>query len=76
MKIGDRVYITEEVKLFGHIFEAGHQFTIISSSERGWDLQDDDGNKMCETRFMNGQIKSISESREYKINIILDDKKI
>ncbi len=73
MKIGDRVYITEEVKLFGHIFEPGHQFTIISSSERGWDLQDDEGRQLCETRFMNGEIKSISESRDYKIDIIIND---
>lgn len=73
MKIGDRVYIDQDVELHDRIFKSGHQFTIVGEDYlRGFDLKDDDGNMLCETRFV--KLKDISESRDHKINIILNGK--
>jgi len=71
MKVGDRVYINRELEMFGRIYTKGHQFIITGSSYRGWDLIDDDGNKVTETLFISDSIKSLSEERNIKINEIL-----
>lgn len=73
MNIGERVYITEEVGIFGKIYQAGHQFTITGSSYRGLDLEDDNGNKIAETLLINNIIRPISELRDKKIDIITKD---
>lgn len=70
MKIGDRVVLKEKVEMSYITYYPGHEFTIIGSSGfRGWDLEDDDGNKLYETRFV--KFDNISEVRDRKINEIL-----
>lgn len=71
MKIGDRVVLGERIELIsGMVFEIGHKFTISSDDGiRGFDLIDDNGNRLCETRFI--KMKSLSDDRDDKINEIL-----
>lgn len=70
MKIGDRVVLKEKVIMHNKTYYPGHEFTIIGSSGyRGFDLKDDDGNELYETRFV--KFDSISEIRDRKINEIL-----
>ena len=70
MKIGDRVALEERVELFHKTYEIGHEFTIVSSDDiRGFDLKDDDGNMLCETRGT--KMRSIQEWRDKQINKIL-----
>ncbi len=72
MKIGDRVVLEERVEMYKITYEIGHQFTIVGSDDmRGFDLRDDDGNMLCETRFV--KMKSLVEARDKKINEILKD---
>lgn len=71
MKIGDRIYITEELKMNNKVYPIGHQFVIIGSSPRGWDIKDDEGNTVYETLFISHTFKSISAERNYKIEQIL-----
>ena len=44
IKIGSRVKIKNDLEMLNRIYRKNHEFTIISSSERGWDIQDDNGN--------------------------------
>lgn len=70
MKIGDRVVLKEKVIMHNKTYYPGHEFTIIGSSGyRGFDLKDDDGNELYETRFV--KFDNISEIRDKKINDIL-----
>lgn len=49
IKIGDTVYLTEDVTLFHGIFEKGTKMTIKGDSGiRGWDLVDVFDNKLLE----------------------------
>ncbi len=77
MKIGDRVVLEEKVELFHKTYEIGHEFTIISEDNmRGFDLKDDDGNMLCETRFVKMRKVTTAEDRERKLNKILNEKDI
>lgn len=72
MKIGDRVVLEERVELSRITYEIGHQFTIVGDDNiRGFDLKDDDGNMLCETRFVKMKKIPLSEERDRKINQIL-----
>lgn len=72
MKIGDRVVLEERVELSHITYEIGHQFTIVGDDNiRGFDLKDDDGNMLCETRFVKMKKIPLSEERDRKINQIL-----
>lgn len=46
--IGSRVKLTEDVCLDNVTYAKEHEFTVYGESYRGWDLIDDDGNKMDE----------------------------
>lgn len=72
MKIGDRIFITKPLVMHHKTYPIGHEFTIISSSQRGWDIKDDDGNVISETLFITDTFRCISEERDIKINKILD----
>lgn len=71
-KIGSRVKLTEDISLFNKQFKKGHIFTIYGSSYRGWDLIDDDGNKMDECLFIHDKLEllNIKEERLQKIKKI------
>lgn len=72
MKIGDRVILEERVVMYKITYEVGHQFTIVGSDDfRGFDLRDDNGNMLVETRGL--KMKSLAEARDKKINDILKD---
>lgn len=70
MKIGDRVVLKEKVEMSYITYYPGHVFTIIGDSGfRGWNLEDDDGNMLYETRFV--KFDNITEIRDKKINDLL-----
>jgi hypothetical protein len=70
MKIGDRVVLGEKVEMSYITYYPGHVFTIIGDSGfRGWDLEDDNGNMLYETRFV--KFDNITEVRDKKIDDIL-----
>lgn len=51
--VGDRVRSTKAINVMGGTFTAGHEFTIVGESERGWDLRDDDGREVIEVGYTN-----------------------
>lgn len=57
--IGSRVRLLKDVKMFDCTYTKGHEFTVYGSSYRGWDLVDDDGNKIDETGFISDKLKLI-----------------
>ena len=73
MKIGSRIRIKEPLEMYKKTYPIGHEFTIFGSSGfRGWDIIDDDGNKIYETLFSNNTFEEITllEQRKNKINKI------
>lgn len=52
IQIGSRVRLTKPVVMFDATYTVGHEFKVIDLGERGWDLEDDDGNKILETRLI------------------------
>ncbi len=74
MKIGDRVELQERVELYSNTFEIGHRFTIVADDNiRGFDLKDDEGKMLCETRFTKMRKLTDAELREEKINKIINE---
>ena len=50
---GGRVRLLEDVEMYDITYLKGHEFTITGEDDiRGLDLEDDDGNRLCETRFV------------------------
>ena len=47
-EIGDRVKTTKMHKLEYGYFEVGTEVTVVGISERGYDIVDDEGNRMQE----------------------------
>ena len=48
IRVGDRIRITQPIKMWQGTFTVGHEFTVVGSGARGFDLRDDDGNKVGE----------------------------
>lgn len=72
MKIGDRIRLEERVEMCYFTFEIGHEFTIIGEDDiRGFDLKDDEGRVLGETRFVKMKKIPTDEQRDRKINQIL-----
>lgn len=72
--IGKTVIITEDFEFNGKIYEKGHLFKITGDdSMRGLDLEDCDGNRIGETRFMSSKFRllTIADERDNKISKIL-----
>ena len=73
LEIGCYVRLTDDVEMFNRIYEKGHIFKIYGDSGfRGWDLIDDDGNKMDECLFIHDKLEvvDIKEIRLKKLNKI------
>lgn len=51
--VGDRVVLNRNVEVLAGIFEKGTVMTLLSHGERGWDMEDDEGNKLLETGLSN-----------------------
>lgn len=66
--IGQRVVVIEEIEFNGKVYKPGHQFTITGEDNiRGLDLEDDDGNRIGETRFISHMYKLVSRLRDDKL---------
>ena len=59
IKIGSRVRLLEDVEMFNCTYTKGHEFTVYDGSYRGWDLVDDDGNKMDECLFIHDKLELV-----------------
>lgn len=71
MKIGSRIKINKPLEMYNKTYPVGHEFTIFGSSGyRGWDIVDDEGNKIYETLFSSSTFEEIPllEQRKNKIN--------
>ncbi len=77
MDIGSIVSFKEDYEFNGKLYKKGHQFKITGyDNMRGFDLEDSDGNMICETRFISHLYEDLSEIRDKKIEKILKDEKI
>jgi len=53
MQIGEIVVFIEDFTFNDKLYKKGHQFKIIGEDGmRGFDLEDKDGNRIYETRFI------------------------
>lgn len=59
IKVGSRVRLKEDVEKFNCTYAKGHGFKVYGSSCRGWDLIDDDGNKMDECLFIHDKLELV-----------------
>lgn len=65
---GQRVVFLEDFNFNGKLYKKGHQFTITGSDNiRGLDLEDDNGNRISETRFIRNKYELISKIRDDKL---------
>lgn len=66
--IGERVVFLEDYEFNGKLYKKGHQFTITGEDNmRGYDLEDDDGNRIAETAFIRSKYKKIKDLRKEKL---------
>jgi len=56
--IGSRVRLLDDIETY----KKGHQFTVYGGSYRGFDLIDDDGNKIGECLFIHNKLELIDKS--------------
>lgn len=59
IKIGSRVQLKEDVKMFNCTYTKGHEFNVYGLTARGWDLKDDEGNVMNECLFIHDKLELI-----------------
>lgn len=52
LKIGDRIRITEDIVMFNATYHKGHEFKIVYSGPRGFDIEDDEGDRLIECMFI------------------------
>jgi hypothetical protein len=65
---GERVVFLEDFEFNGKLYKKGHQFTIVGDDNiRGYDLEDDSGNRIDETRFISSKYSLISKLRNDKL---------
>ena len=66
--IGKWVVFLEEFEFNGKIYKRGHKFRVVKRHDiRGLDLEDIDGNKIGETRFIRNKYEFIDKIREDKL---------
>lgn len=65
---GERVIFIEDYEFNGKLYKKGHQFRIAGEDYiRGYDLKDDDGNQICETRFIQSKYVFLKDLRNDKL---------
>lgn len=65
---GEKVVFLEDYTFNGKLYKRGHIFTITGSDYiRGYNLEDSDGNKIHETRFISDKYELISKLRDDKL---------
>lgn len=47
--------------MHNYTYTKGHEFTVYDESERGWDLEDDDGNKLCECLLIYDKLELVEK---------------
>lgn len=69
IKIGSKVILIEDIERFPKTYIAGEIFNVYGESYRGFDLVNDDGEKIDETLFVQYKYKlyNIKEQRLEKI---------
>lgn len=66
--IGERVVLLEDFEFNNILYKKGHQFTVTGADNiRGFDLEDDNGNRIGETRFIRSKYEFIKRIRDEKI---------
>ena len=66
--IGERVVFLEDFEFNNKLYKKGHQFKIVGEdSMRGYDLKDDWGNCIYESRFISSKYELISKLRDDKL---------
>lgn len=53
IRVGDRVRLTQNVEVLSGIFTKGHELVVTGVSYRGYDMIDDEGNKLLECGVVN-----------------------
>lgn len=48
VRVGDRIRITRPIEMFQGTYTTGHEFVIIGSGERGFNIRDDEGREIRE----------------------------
>ena len=74
--IGKTVVLIEDFEFNGNFFKKGHEFKVTGDdSMRGLDLEDSDGNRIGETRFMSSKYRVLTtaDKRDKQIDKILKD---
>lgn len=61
IKVGSRIRLKEDVEMFNYTYTKGHEFNVVSESRRGFDLEDDDGNKIGECLFIHDKLELIEK---------------
>ena len=75
MKVGDHVVLVKQVDLFNKSYYPGHHLKIVRDDDiRGFDLEDEKGNQICETRFIRDSYISIAEFRDRQIDQAIQTK--
>jgi len=65
---GERVVFLEDFEFNNKLYKKGHQFKIVGEdSMRGYDLEDDQGNSISETRFISHKYELLSKLRGDKL---------
>ena len=65
---GDIVVFIEDFEFNDKLYKKGHQFKITGvDSMRGYNLEDKDGNKIGETRFISNKYMLLKDLREEKL---------
>ena len=65
MRVGSRVRLTEEIVMWGKLYDAGHEFIIYDEDYiRGFSLVDDDGNKVDECRMIHHLLEEIPQKKK------------
>lgn len=68
-----QVVVIKEFTFLGISYKIGDRLKIIGNDPiRGWDLEDKDGNKIYETRFIYDKFKELGVYRNSRLNNLLD----
>jgi len=66
--IGETVVFIEDFQFNGKLYKKGHKFKITGSDGmRGYDLEDVDGNRIFETRFISDKYVLLRDIRSDKL---------
>ena len=56
IEVGDWIVLTKNIYVYGGVFETGSKVKITNEGERGYDIEDADGNRANEVGFEIGTL--------------------